>query len=417
MDSTLKGRIIEMGTEPHSKTDPSWIELTVGNASHFLQLDPALQTPPLAKGLWIEVQLNDQHRITHLTSLGGPAPGKWNPLSDALRWRRPVGKKSRMSKLQQRQDMLAAIRSHFYGENFLEIETPLLVKGTCPDAHIESIQAGEGYLVTSTEYQIKRLLVGGFEKVFTLTKNFRAHDRGRYHASEFTMLEWARSFATLPDIEKDAVQFIRQAFQTIHPHQNTLEVQGSTIDFLEYPWERITVREAFEKYLGLRNLADFARESLVESAHQAKIELPPHFKGDAHLVLSYLLDLLQPHLGTKTPTFLREWPAFMTSSGEVNLPDPHVGERSELYIAGIEIADGFPFLRNAETQKRFFQRELARRQANEQNPVALDSLYLEALSQGIPPGAGMALGIDRLALVLTQSESIEEVQAFSWNEI
>ena len=107
----------------------------------------------------------------------------------------------------------------------------------------------------------------------------------------------------------------------------------------------------------------------------------------------------------------------MISSGEVNHSDPTVSERSELYICGIEIADGFPFLTDAQRQREFFARELNHRKHSGRSPVSLDERYIQALEQGIPPGAGMALGIDRLVLVLTQSDSLAEVQAFNWDEI
>ncbi len=433
MKTQLKGRIIEVGRETREnpetrKTqDIHWIELFSESVSRVLILPPeiaaqGLSPQDLTQGQLVTVSIDSQDRVVSIETIGTP-PTHWDPLSDALRWRRPLGKKSRMAKLRQRQEILSAIRNFLYDLDYLEVETPLLVKGTCPDSHIESIPAGSkgtdsaGYLVTSTEYQIKRLMVGGFEKVFTLTKNFRANDRGRFHASEFTMIEWARAYGDLDEIEKDAEGFIKKAFAALYPRHTFLEFQGERIDLMQSTWERITVREAFEKYLGMTDLQNFSGETLLKSADRAGIKVPENFVSDPHLTLSYLLDQLQPHLGRATPTFLREWPAFMTSSGQVNPSDPTVSERSELYICGIEIADGFPFLTDAELQKQFFERELERRKDHGQPRVTTDERYLDALKQGIPPGAGMALGIDRLVLVLTQSDALAEVQAFSWDEI
>jgi lysyl-tRNA synthetase class 2 len=422
MKTTFQGRIIEIGREIRENQEFSWVELFSESVSRVFILPPEITTQSLTQGQITSITVDSEDRVVSVQSIGLP-PQSWNPLSDTLRWRRPLGKKSRMSKLRQRQEIIVAIRNFLYDLNYLEIDPPLLIKNTCPDSHIESIPAGSvnsdsaGYLVTSTEYQIKRLMVGGFEKVFTLTKNFRANDRGRYHASEFTMLEWARAYGTLHEIEKDAEGFIKKAFLALYPKQNFLEFQGQRIDLIQSTWERITVREAFEKYLNLKDLKDFSGETLLKSSQKAKIEIPKNFVSDPHLVLSYLLDQLQPHLGRRTPTFLRDWPAFMTSSGQVNLSDPTISERSELYICGIEIADGFPFLTDPELQRKFFERELKRRKDHSQPMIPIDELYLDALKQGIPPGAGMALGIDRLALVLTQSEALAEVQAFNWDEI
>lgn len=412
-NKNLKGRIIEQWSE----NDLNFFEVCVGYQRHVLSTQNLNSLPKLSTGDLIEATINPHHEILEIKQIGGATAGRWNPLSDGLRWRRPMDRTPRMLRLQQRQEILRAIREDLYSQHFLEVETPLLVKGTCPDTHIESIKAENGYLVTSTEYQIKRLMVGGFEKVFTLAKNFRAGDQGQYHSMEFTMLEWARGLGSMADIEEDAIRFIRDAFQALYPGQTSVAYLENSIDVMTKPWERLTVREAFQNYLGLKNLEDFSLNSLSRACQEAKVELPSHFKEDKHLVLSYLLDLIQSYLGKSTPTFLQEWPAFMTSSAQISSKDPYVAERSELYIGGIEIADGFPFLRDAELQKSFFARELRRRKEEGKHEVALDGLYLEGMEQGLPPGAGMALGIDRLVMVLTGASRLSDVQAFSWEEI
>lgn len=338
-------------------------------------------------------------------------------IKDRLRWKKSTNNNTRMTRLQQRQKAIVAIRDDLYSQGFIEIETPLLVKGTCPDLYIDSIKAGEGYLVTSTEYQIKRLIVGGFEKVFTLTKNFRENDRGRYHSAEFTMLEWARAFDNLNSIEEDAIRFIRKAFTTLHPNQSKLTFNGIEIDFLNQNWERLTVRQAFEKHLGLKNLQDFSLEALCHAAKKTGLNIPETMQQDKYSVISYLFDLLQKHLGNKTPTFLQEWPAFLTTSAPISPHDPSVAERSELYIAGIEIADGFPFLTDVTLQKKLFHEEIERRKASSKPMVAIDERYLDALAEGLPPGAGMALGMDRLIMVLTGASKLADVQAFDWEEL
>lgn len=259
-------------------------------------------------------------------------------------------------------------------------------------------------------------MVGGFDKLFTLCKNFRAGDRGSFHSAEFTMLEWARTNVTLSAIEKDAVQFIQKAFKTLYPGKTSLLFNGYEIDFLSGEWEVLTVREALKTYLGLKDLGDFSFEALQKAAKEAELSLPPTFDS-AHLITSYLLDLLQSHLGKKTPTFLREWPIFMTTSAPSHAKDPFVATRSELYIGGIEISNGFPFLQNAALQQELFFKELEKRKKERKPPVKIDEYYLRALTFGLPPGAGMALGIDRLVMVLTGASQLKEVQAFDWDEL
>lgn len=325
---------------------------------------------------------------------------------DKTRWTEKRNGFSRFQRLKMRQQIIAAIRDDLSENDFLEVEVPLLIKGTTPDAHIDSIELKEGYLTTSTEYQIKRMVVGGFQKLFTLTKNFRAGDEGRFHSSEFTMLEWARALESLDAIEEDAQRFIRKAFQKLYPNST---------DFFSHPWERLTVREAFKKYLNLENLGDFSLKPLQEACREAHLS-PPFFE-DKNLLISYLFDLLQPNLGVQTPTFLREWPSYLTSSAPLNPNDPYTAQRSELYIAGIEIADGFPFLTDPKKQRELFNETLQQRKDLNKPQVAIDQRFLEALDEGMPHGAGMALGIDRLVMVLTHADCLADTQAFSWDEL
>lgn len=337
--------------------------------------------------------------------------------SDTTRWKEELRHSSRKVKLEQRQKIISAIRDDLVDQGFLEIETPLLVKGTCPDIHIDSVSAGDGYLVTSTEYQIKRLIVGGFEKVFTLTKNFRANDRGRFHSSEFTMLEWARAFETLHTIEEDVIRFTSKALEKLYPGKTSFHFNGHEIEVIGSPWERLTVREAFKQHLGMHNLEDFSLKALCKSSKDAGVEVPQDFQDSQYYVMSYLFDTLQTHLGMQRPTFLHEWPAFLTTSAPICENDPHVAERSELYIAGVEISDGFPFLRDPKLQRRLFQEAQEKRKSIGKPAVVIDEPFLKALEEGMPPGAGMALGVDRLVMVLTGAHALADVQAFDWDEL
>ena len=420
--TTLRGRITEVWTETDSHR--LFIELVHDSERtviHTQNTNTPQSLNALKRGDIVCVQVTPENELITAEILGGPVHQTWDPLGDGLRWRRITSGPSRMTRLHQRQTIIQTIREDLNSTGFIEIETPLLVQGTCPDIEIESIHAGDGYLITSTEYQIKRMIVGGFEKVYTLTKNFRANDRSRYHSSEFTMLEWARAFETLNEIEEDTVRFVRKAFQKLYPGKTSLPYLGHEIDLMTQPWEGLTVREALRIHLGLENLGDFSLTPLLNATAQQGVHLPEEIKDDSHFILSYLLGLVQPKFGVKTPTFLREWPAFMTSSALISKKDPHVAERSELYIAGIEISDGFPFLRDAELQSKFFDRELQRRKTENRNQtrsdIRVDHRYIEALAQGIPPGAGMALGVDRLVMVLTGASNLTEVQSFGWDEI
>jgi len=409
MQTEVKGRIAEAWQEQGRHH----CELIKGAKSYLLRTENPEIARSLQVGKIVHVRASSDGIIAHLETLGGPQEGCWNPLSDALRWQRS----SRNHSLLARQTIIQTVREDLYSEGFFEADTPLLVKGTCPDSNIGSLELEGGYLVTSTEYQIKRLIVGGFEKVFTLTKNFRAKDQGRFHSIEFTMLEWARAYESLHAIEEDALRFIRKAFSRLYPDKHTLHFNGHEIDFMGRPWQRFSVREALEKYLGMKNVADFALEPLAQSAKEANVAIPPQFLADKYSTITYLLDRLQSHLGIETPTFLQEWPKYLTTSAPMSKKDPDAAERSELYIGGVEVADGFPFLTDPHLQRELFLEELERRKAEGIPLVSLDDQYLQALEQGLPPGAGMALGLDRLVMALTGKSSLAEVQAFSWDEL
>lgn len=336
-------------------------------------------------------------------------------MDDTTRWTKAAGSSTRMHYLQQRQRVLSTIREDLYSQGFIEVETPLLVKKTTPDAFIDSIPAGDGFLITSTEYQIKRLLSGGFDKVFTLSKNFRAFDQGRYHSQEFTMLEWGRSNESLRAIEEDTVRFIRKAFRELYPDKNSLYFNGREIN-VDGDWERLTVRDAFKIYLGMENLGDFSLNSLLKSSEKARFALPSDQSHDHSFVISFLLDSLQTHLGKEKPAFLNEWPSFLTSSAPISEKDPFTAERSELYIGGIEIANGFPFLTDSEKQRQLFSEQINTRMKLGKPSVAFDEKYIHSLNH-LPQGAGMALGIDRLVMVLTGTTQLSDVQAFGWDEL
>lgn len=336
------------------------------------------------------------------------------PLEDAFRWRN-AGGASRLRRLVERDAIVRSVRGYLHENEFLEVTTPLLVRGACPDRHLDSYVTMDGsVLVTSTEYQLKRLIVGGVDRIFSLTQNFRAGDAGDRHSPEFTMLEWARAWEDLTAIEQDAENLVREAAHAAGK-RDVIDWSGHHVRIEGEPWERLSVREALGRHLGIDAPADFELKPLVAAAAKARVDVPPSFQSDRHYTISYLLDLLAPRLGTRVPTFLREWPAFMTSSTEAS--GSGLAERSELFIAGLEIADGFPFLRDSTRQAELFARERDRRRDEGRPDVPIDDRYVRALAEGIPPGAGMALGVDRLVMLVTDAPSIHDVLPFSQDEL
>lgn len=405
----LRGRVVDVRTSAEGDE----VVVLAEDRLHVVRPRGGVTVAP---GRFVRVRLEaDGHAA--LEPLDGPEPSPIDAAGDVLRWRRLGEPVTRMERLRRRHEILRAIRDDLHGEGFLEVQTPLLARGGCPDLHIDSFEVGDGrYLVTSTEYQLKRMIAGGFDRVFTLTQNFRRGEVGDHHNPEFTMLEWARAFETLAAIEDDAERFVRRALAQIAPGVTVIERDGRTID-LGARWERLSVRDALARYLGVEVAPDFTLASMQAGCARAGLTPPAGSDESALTFVSYLLVELQPHLGRATPTFLRDWPSFMTSSAGLVPGAPWLAERSELYIAGIEIADGFPSLRDPALQRETFARELDKRRAAAKETVGLDERYLVALDQGLPPGAGMALGVDRLVMVLTGAHTLRDVMPFAWDEL
>lgn len=408
MATELRGRVLSTSSDGRSLT------LWAGGRRRLVTLAAAT---PLSDGALVRLSVGDDGVARHVETLGTPAGG-WDPRGDGARWSQMAGESgSRLDMLWRRQSVVRSLRELLFEDGFLEVESPLVVPGACPDAVLDSLETADGYLVTSTEYQLKRLLVGGVERLFSLTKNFRAGDRGTLHSVEFTMLEWARAWEPIESIEDDAERMVRRAYRALEPVAQGRSVHGRNVAIDGARWDRVTLRDALEQHLGVRVDDSFSLGSMLDGIDSARLQLPPSFRDEALLVISYLLDALQPHLGHPVPTFLRAWPAFLTSSAEHDAGNPAIAVRSELYIDGIEVADGFPFLRDAAAQRRSFASQNQRRVSMGKAPVRTDERYVAALEQGIPPGAGMALGVDRLVMVLTGAREIGETQPFAEGEL
>lgn len=346
--------------------------------------------------------------------IGSSEPDGWRADSDALRWRkRGADGLTRMELLRRRHIVRRAVRDYMDGEGFIEIDTPLLVHGTTPDTAIDSFRLGDRFLVTSAEYQIKRMEIGGFDKTYTLTQNYRlGDDTSPCRNPEFTMIEWARVGDTLARIEADAEQMTWCAHRALGGG-DVLDYQGHRIR-LAPPWRRMSIAQAVETYVGVA-LPDFSLASILKAVQKAGLAVKPEWREDRPLLFTLLMDHIQPFLGFEQPVFLCDWPSFQTSSAS-GKDGGDIAERSELFIAGIEISDGFPTLTNYRVQVEAFAQQLERRQQMGLPEALLDEAYLKAMKVGIPSGAGMALGFDRLVMLLTGQTEIRRVLAFAWDE-
>jgi lysyl-tRNA synthetase class 2 len=275
-------------------------------------------------------------------------------------------------------------------------------------------QKPNAFLITSPEYQMKRMLVGGFEKIFQICRCFRNGEIGPLHHPEFTMLEWYRAHGTLRDVINDVTQLCRYL---------STKVSG-TVPINDQSWPILRVRDLFQDKLGIRLTGRESSQELLAQAQDSGMSTAVEDLTESNPdELSYesvffrLWDQIEPELGKECPVWVWEWPLPLASLARP-LPDsPGFADRAECYVNGIELANGFGELTDPEEQLRRFQSDLELREKTSRQHVPLDHKFLQSLKEGMPHSAGMALGLDRLLLWLTGTKNISQVLTFSWEEI
>jgi len=285
--------------------------------------------------------------------------------------------------LHKRSTLLKGVRAFFYEQDFMEVETPIRIPAPALETHIDAPPSGRGWLRTSPELQIKRLLVAGCERVFEMGACFRESECGQRHNPEFTMLEWYRLQADYLDILRDTEQLVQAVLPT------PLMYQGVWID-LSSPWTRITVREAFLKWAGW----------------------DPVLNWDANRFDEDLVAKVEPALPKDRPCVLIDYPAPAAALARLKPHDPAVAERWEVYIGGLELANAYTELCDPVAQRERFRLAAEERQRLGKTVYPIDEAFLSALEEGLPPCGGIALGIDRLVMLACDADDIAKVRAF-----
>jgi elongation factor P--(R)-beta-lysine ligase len=281
----------------------------------------------------------------------------------------------------------AATRAFFAERSFVEVTTPLRVPAPGVDFHVDAIAADGSYLITSPELEMKRLLVGGLPRIFQLAKVARADELGPLHASEFTMLEWYRAFADLEAVLADTEALVRSVVRSLAGEDEVFVLGHRKVNVGE-PFERVTVREAFARYAGVSDAAE-----LCEQDEDRYFEL--------------LVSVVEPALGLlPRPVFLTHYPISQAALSRPHADDPTVAERAELYFGGVELCNAYGELTDPIEQRRRMSTEAERRRALGRPVYPLDEAFLAALSEGMPPSAGNALGFERLVMVATNRSQI-----------
>jgi lysyl-tRNA synthetase class 2 len=288
--------------------------------------------------------------------------------------------------------IVQSIRDFFIARGYLEIETPQLISESAPETHIDPISINGRYLHTSPELCMKRLLALGFSKIFQIAKCFRDGERGGLHLPEFSLLEWYRTEIDYRSLMKECEALFLFLCQRLDMGSG-LCYRGMDIA-LNRPWERISVKTAFCRY------ASVSLDQALESESFDRV----------------MVEEIERHLGVKTPVFLYDYPASLAALARLKPGDPNVAERFEIYVGGVELANGFSELNDAHEQRTRFERELQKRALLGKEIFPMPEKFLNALEH-MPNAAGIALGIDRLIMMFSDARKIDQVAAFTPEEV
>ncbi len=307
--------------------------------------------------------------------------------------------------LRRRAELLGRVREFFHQRRFLEVETPLLSADTAVDRHLDPFPVSAGacggprqlWLQTSPEFGMKRLLAAGATAIYQVTRAFRQGEQGPLHNPEFTMVEWYRAGDTMA-----------QGMQLLSELGEWLLGRG--------PAQCLSYGEAFRQHAGL-DPHTAATEALFEAASALGVAAPASLAAedrDGWLDL-LLAERVQPHLGSPRPVILYDYPAGQAALARVRPGPPAVAERFELYVSGLELANGYHELVDPAVLRRRIAWNNACREADGKPPLPEESRLLAAMQAGLPSATGVALGFDRVVMLAVGASRLEEVIAFPFD--
>lgn len=347
-----------------------------------------------------------------------PLPEKYHGLKDVeIRYRQRyvdliVNEEVRET-FRKRTKIVHVIRRFLSERNFLEVETPMMqaVPGGATARPFKTHHSAldmDLYLRIAPELYLKRLLVGGFDRVFELNRNFRNEGISTQHNPEFTMLEFYQAHATYEDLMDLTEELFSALVREVNGGGFQVEYQGDVID-LTPPWRRYRLLDSIEEVGGIPRSAFEDREKAMQVARSLGVEVQ-RYEGYGKL-LTKIFDLaVEPRL--MQPTFITHYPIEVSPLSRRSDADPSFTDRFELFIAGREMANAFSELNDPRDQRDRFRLQLEARQAGDEEAHYMDEDYLRALEYGMPPAAGEGIGIDRVVMLFTDSPSIRDVILF-----
>jgi lysyl-tRNA synthetase, class II len=343
-----------------------------------------------------------------------PPPDKYHGLEDVeLRYRHReldlIANPEVRERFSKRARAVGVIREWLDGHGFLEVETPVLqpLYGGAlarPFTTHHNALDRDLYLRIATELYLKRCVVGGLERVYELGKDFRNEGISPKHNPEFTMLEWYEAYADYSDAARRLEELVAQVAERVLG-TTRVERDGAQID-LAPPWRRVTLREAIQERTGI----DLAKRPSREQLAAAIDSEPDPAESWGKLLDGLLSKLVEPEL--IEPTFVVDYPVELSPFAKSHRSEPGLVERWEAFVGGIEIANAFTELNDPDEQRRRFEQQRDELQRGDEEAQPFDEAYLEALERGMPPTAGVGLGIDRLTMILTGARNLREVVLF-----
>lgn len=333
-----------------------------------------------------------------------------------MSWWLPHNFESKYENLQKRAAMIRAVRSFFDAQGFDEVETPILQICPTVDTHIHGFKTmlkgvdlqdkRDFYLQTSPEFAMKKLLVAGVPKMYQICHVFRNGEGSKLHSPEFTMIEWYRAQADYRDIMDDCVDLLRHVASALNIEMFK-HGKLSANPFLT--WEFISVSEAFEQFAQI-NLAEYLDDTqgFARVIEAQGIRVAEDDRWD-DLFFRVMAEKIEPYLGMDVPSILYDYPVCMASLSRRKPEDPRFAERFELYVCSIELANAFSELTDAAEQRARFKEELTAKKVIYGEEYPVDEDFLKALEHGMPESGGIALGLDRLAMLCSGAETIDQV--------
>jgi lysyl-tRNA synthetase class 2 len=292
-----------------------------------------------------------------------------------------------------RGQVIQIIRKFFIEHDYLEIETPVRIPAPAPEAHIDAVASGNWFLQTSPELCMKRLLAAGYPRIFQICKCFRQGERGRFHLPEMTLLEWYRADSNYQDMMNECEALIFSVAQKMGSKKDGIVYQGKEIRLIP-PWSRISVKDAFDKFGSISLEGALQRDQFDE----------------------IMVTEIEPGLGQSRPVFLYDYPASRGALARLKPQDRRYAERFELYIGGLEICNAFSELADSAEQRERFERDRDQLKKSGKPVYPMPEKFLATLGN-MPAAAGNALGVDRLVMLFSDSKQIDEVVAFTPEEL